>query len=428
MEIGTSIPDANARFSRRNRLFAWHRHGLHILLAALSVKTLQEVAGVRLISFLGPLLLFAMYTYRPSEFRLPRAVKFYALFSCVGLPLLSLIASGRPTFYDAYLICTVICAVLLLLVAFRKLKMSPLEIARAYANAMTVMCILSVLTLEHQWFGGYTMRTFSDFAPLFGLQVSVAVPFISGRHRNLKRLICLITLFFTFSRTSFVFSLLIIIFQLSRESRGALIKGLVLGTILLSAASLTSDVGKLMLEKMINVVAVVSNSSNETPEINPSDLGRLAYAAVTLEALGDPRALVVGHGIKTNHLIIMDRLDTSVWGLDESMADATVHNVYLELMSDTGLIGAFVFITFVIYAGVKIIRRHGLSSPAALSFFAFSLSYLFEANYVAFFFQFFVCFYLWFGAADIASARHRPIVRPPISNDLLSARQSTIGP
>jgi hypothetical protein len=412
METGSFNPAATGEALRPRRRLHYERYLLYFLLAALSVKTLQEVAGVRLASLLGPIIFFAAYSYRPNELRLPSAVKCYALFSCVGLPLLSLIASGKPTFYDAYLVATVTCAIMLLLVAFRKLGFSPLGVARAYANAMTWMCVLSVLTLEHQWFGGYAMRTFSDFAPLFGLQVSVAVPFLSGRHRNLKRLIVLATLFFTFSRTSFIFALLIITFQLSRESRGTFIRGMVVGSLMLAAAALTSDVGSLMLGKMVNVVAVLTNSSTETPEINPSDLGRLAYASVTLESLLEPRALAIGHGIKTNHLIIEQRLDVSDWGLDESMADATVHNVYLEMLSDTGLAGALIFVAFIVYAGVKIVRRHGALSPAALSFFAFALSYMFEANYVTFFFQFFVCFYLWLGSSDAPSVSRRMRIPP----------------
>jgi O-antigen ligase len=117
--------------------------------------------------------------------------------------------------------------------------------------------------------------------------------------------------------------------------------------------------------------------------------------AATFESFSSVKSVLVGHGIKTNSGIIDDFLDISQWGLEESMASATVHNVYIELLSDVGLVGLSLFLVALAYVGFHILRFKGLYSSYSLAFLVFVLSYMFEANYVSFFFQFFMMFFLF---------------------------------
>jgi hypothetical protein len=362
-------------------------------LAALCVKSLQEVGGLRLISTFVPLGLLWIYRKSVQHRRLPNPLWLYLLVTCALLPAMSLLDKRAFSIYDVYLAATSLCAFLLLWVAVHGLRKDLRWIGSTYADVVTVLCVLSVFTLEQQWFGGYTLRTFSDFATFFALQVSVGLPFVQGRYRNLKRLICLIALFFAFSRLSFFLSLSVVVVQLYREHPRRFLKLMVPGALVFTGVMYSTSVGSLMLEKMGNIFAAGASSGEVA--INASDLGRLAYAAVTLEALSDPVVILFGHGIKTNHVIIAAQLDTTLWGLDESMTDATVHNVYLELVSDLGLVGLLCFLGALTYSATAIARTLGWFSEHSLSLAVFAFSYLFEANYVTFFFQFFVCYFLW---------------------------------
>lgn len=367
-----------------------------LFLASLSVKALQELGGIRIASACLPVLLLAMLP--GVRLRMPAPVRNYLLLTCLLLPAMSIVAKRGPNVYEAYFLITVLSAVAVLIVCIDGLKLDLLRVMQVYADIMVFMCVASVFTAQEQWFGGYALRGFSDFATFFALQISVGVPFLTGRFVNLKRLICLIILFFTFSRLSLVLSLAVVLVQVYGENRRVFYR---LAPVLIGGAALvatSTNIGGLMADKFANVFSAALGGT-ESPDINPSDLGRLAYASVTLEALDHAGAVIAGHGIKTNRDIINSRLDTATWGLDEDLADATVHNVYLEILSDSGAIGLVGFVAFLGFAGKRIVSRFGLLSPQGLAILVFAVSYLFEANYVSFFFQFFVCYFLWIASS-----------------------------
>jgi hypothetical protein len=382
-----------------------------LFLASLSIKALQELGGIRVLSVCIPFLLLALLP--GLRVRIPAPLRNYVLFTCLLLPAISIGVKRGTDIYEAYFAVTVLASLAVLTVCVYGLKIELARMMRAYADIMVFMCMASVFTLQEQWFGGYSVRGFSDFATFFALQISVGVPFLAGRFVNVKRTICLVALFFTFSRLSLVLGLAVVLVQLYQENRKSFYRlaPLLVGGVVLVATS--TSIGSLMAEKFANVFSAALGGS-ESVEINPSDLGRLAYATVTVESLDHAGVVIAGHGIKTNRDIVNSRLDTSIWGLDEDLADATVHNVYLEILSDSGAIGLIGFVAFLGFAGRRIVSRFGLLSPPGLAISVFAISYLFEANYVSFFFQFFMCYFLWIAsdASRSPSAASRRGARP----------------
>lgn len=370
---------------------------LCIFLASLSIKVLQEIGGIRILSTCIPLLLLILV---PNvRLRIPISVKLYSIFLCVLLPIISIATKRGFSIYEIYIVITIFSSISILIVCVEALRLSLMQVMQTYADAMVFMCIAAVFTIQKQWFGGYTITGFSDFSTFFALQISVGVPFLSGRFKNVKRAICLVTLFFTFSRLSLVLSFAVVLVQLFQENRRAFYKltPILIGGLLLAGTS--TSVGIVMADKFANVFSAALGGT-DSENINASDLGRLAYASVTIESLDNFGTLSTGHGIKTNRDIISSRLDVATWGLDEDLADATVHNVYLELLSDCGILGLVGFVSFLAFSGKRIISRYGALSAPGLSLLVFSISYLFEANYVSFFFQFLICCFLWM-ASDI---------------------------
>ncbi len=363
-------------------------------LAFLTVKDLQSLADIRLVSLAIPTLLAVFYAGRLRELVVPRTVLAYIALSCVVLPLVSIVNKGAFSVYEFYLIMTVLCGYFLVAMPYSLLQKDMEWLGNMYVGAIVVMCVLSYATFREQWFGSYTIRSFSDFSTFFALQASIAVPFLHGRHRNLLRIFVLITLFLTYSRLSFFLSIFVVIFQTFKENKARFILLIPVFSAVFLTFLLTTTAGNLMLSKMSKLVNIGSgNFAQESPD--PSDLGRIAYLVTTIQHLDSARVIAVGHGIKTNHVIIGKDLDTHAWGLLPSMADATVHNVYLELISDTGLLGLVPFVLCLLYVGRTIARYHGMQSNYFISYAIFVLSYVFEANYVSFFFQYTVMFFLF---------------------------------
>jgi hypothetical protein len=365
-----------------------------LALALLTVKDLQEIAGTRVLSMAIPIFLVAAHAERLWDLVVPKTVLAYIVISCFILPLISIMTKGKPSIYEPYMVMTVLCSYFLIAVPYSLLQKDMEWLGNMYLGAILVMCGLSYLTFQHQWFGSYTIRSFSDFSTFFALQASIAVPFLHGRHRNLLRLFVVITLFLTYSRLSFFLSLLVVIFQTFKENKARFVKLAPVFSALVAIFLLGTTAGNLMLSKMSKLANVNSaDYSIEAPDT--SDIGRVAYLVTTIQRLDSERVVLLGHGIKTNREIIGENLDVSNWGLDPSMADATVHNVYLELISDTGLVGLVPFVICIFYVGRTIARYHGIQSKYFISFSIFVLSYMFEANYVSFFFQYTVMFFLF---------------------------------
>lgn len=370
-----------------------------LALAFLTVKDLQEVAGIRVVSLVIPTLLAALHAERLRDLVVPRLVATYMIFGCVILPLISIVNQGAITVYDVYLPMTILSAYALVGICYSTLGKDLEWLINMYVAAMIVMCVLSYATFSHQWFGSYTIRSFSDFSTFFALQVSLAVPFLHGKYRNSLRVFVLITLFFTYSRLSFFLSLAVVLFQIFKENKIRFLLLVPIFSLVFTGFLLTTTAGNLMISKMTRLVSIGSMSSiGSTPD--PSDLGRIAYLLTTLDNLNGARVIVAGHGIKTNHEIIGKNIDVAAWGLEPGMADATVHNVYVELLSDAGLVGLIPFVICICYVGYVIGKYHGIQSNYFIAFMMFCLSYMFEANYVSFFFEFAVMYFL-FVAYDV---------------------------
>lgn len=365
-----------------------------VALALLTVKDLQEIAGIRVLSTAIPIFLVVAYAEQLWNLVIPKTVLAYVVISCFLLPLISIMNKGAPSIYEPYLVITVLSGYFLVALSYSVLRKDMEWLGNMYLGAILVMCGLCYLTFRHQWFGSYTIRSFSDFSTFFAMQASIAVPFLRGRYRNLLRVFVVITLFLTYSRLSFFLSLFVVIFQAYRENRARFIRLAPAFSVLIITFLLGTTAGNLMLSKMSKLTNVASgNYRAEAPD--PSDIGRVAYLLTTLEKLDSARVILLGHGIKTNHVIIGENLDASAWDLDPSMADATVHNVYIELLSDTGLLGLIPFAICLFYTGLTIARYHGLRSKYFISFSIFVFSYMFEANYVSFFFQYTVMYFLF---------------------------------
>jgi len=362
--------------------------------AFLTIKDFQEVQGIRVVSILIPMLLLILHIRKANSLKIPRVVIFYFIYGCVLLPFVSIYTQGFVSLYVAYLVTTIVCAYIIIAVSYYSLGKGMEWIGNIYTKAIAVVCVFSYLTLEHQWFGGYSIRSFSDFSTFFALQVSVAIPYLKGKFRDPLRIFFLLTLFMTFSRVSFFLSFAVVIFQIFKERKSAAIFIFPVFIGVLAVLLSSTIIGNMMLHKMSNLVAFADVGA-PVSSLDASDIGRVAYMSVTLDSLSDVKLILFGHGIKTNSNIIDQNLDISKWGLGESMAHATVHNVYIELLSDTGLFGLFLFLATLTYIGLYIYKYRGWQSKYFLSFLIFVISYMFEANYVSFFFQFFVMYFLF---------------------------------
>lgn len=376
-----------------------------LFLAALTIKSWQEVAGVRVISTILPLgfLLFLYKAGRPII--APRPVVMLIFVESIVLPIVSIFAKGHVSFYELYLPWTSLAA-LLFINFFRSFVTDDVAaIGYLYAKSLIPVCVLSLLfTFEETWFGAYTITSLSDFSTFFALQLSLAVPFVRFRGAAVVLALFLVTFWFLFSRLSLVLSILIMMIQSInlRSVRSVLLT--LTALLAIAAAGLflaQTGPGRVLSDKLANSASTLAGAS--ITSLNPSDLGRLAYIYTTLEAV-TPHSLIIGHGIKTNHDLIVERLNPALWNLDDSFSQGSVHNVYIEVLSDCGAITTLGFFSVVLYTLLRLTRR-GLRDPIFLSAVVFFVSYLFEANYCTFFFQFFLIYFLWAATSSSNSGR-----------------------
>jgi O-Antigen ligase len=385
----------------RRRLVSYAVLLAALFLAALTVKSGQEVAGIRLLSSSLPLLFLIFLVRADCPISMPRPVLLLIVAECIVLPAISVISKRQISLYEIYLPWTAMSAVLLI-VFFRRFIAADLErVGMLYAKSLVPVCLLSfAFTSQQTWFGAYSIASLSDFTTFFALQISLAIPFVIFRWKNAVVLLFLVTLWFLFSRLSLVLSLIAFTIQRTRLNSlrsliasVATVGGVVVAALLLAQTSLGAE----LADKLINTArSLFGSGSDVLGALNPSDMGRLAYIVVTLNAI-TPSSFFFGHGIRTNHEIIAENLDPIVWSLDEGFSVGAVHNVYLELLSDCGI---FVLVGLLILAFYVItrLRRRGVRDPAFLSSIIFFLSYFFEGNYVTFFFQFFLIYFLWMAA------------------------------
>ena len=369
-----------------------------LYLAALTVKDWQEIAGVRIVSTVIPSL-FLLFLWRVScPIIVPRPVLYVVAAECFVLPAVSVFSKRAVSFYELYLPWTAMSAAISI-VFFRRFVSTDLEkIGELYAKALIAVCLLSfAFTSKTTWFGAYAIASPSDFSTFFALQISLAVPFALFSGGNWVIALFMTTLWFLFSRLSFAMSVLALLLQRLRiVSLRSLVASVAVagGAVVVAILLLQTSLGMELADKLLNTSSSLLGTGGETAStLNPSDLGRLAYIVTTIEAV-TMSSFFLGHGIRTNHELIAANFDPTVWNLDDSFSQGAVHNVYLEVFSDCGvvvLLGLLALMFFIINR----LRRRGRRDPIFLASVLFFLSYLFEGNYVTFFFQFFLIYFVW---------------------------------
>ena len=381
-----------------------------LFLASLTIKAWQEVAGVRVLSTCLPLFFLYLLSYSACPITVPRPVLLLLFVECIILPTSSAISRGNISFYELYLPWTAVSAVIFISY-YRNFLSARLErLGELYALSLIPVCVLSyVFTSDQTWFGAYQLASLSDFSTFFAMQLSLAIPFVLFRWKNGVILFFLITLWFLFSRLSFVLSIITLMVQRSRFTglRSLLANVTTAGVVILTMFLLAqTSLGKELSSKLVNTASSLFGTNDSTLiELNPSDIGRLAYIVTTLDAI-TPISFFFGHGIRTNHEIILEDLDTEAWGLAESFSNGAVHNVYVEIFSDCGVFALLGLSSVVLYI-LSRLRRRGWHDPVFLASIVFFVSYFFEANYVTFFFQFFLIYFLWL--ASLTPAKNVPL-------------------
>lgn len=392
---------------------------IYIYLIFLAIKSLQEIAGFRIVSILVPICLVILNinnfnAYKKIIAKTPWPLLVYIFAFAILIPLLNVVFLENFTVYPIYLSYTILSSFLVLLIALNIFTKNYYFISRHFDATVICLAIINFATFEMQWFGSYTIRSFSDFSTLFALQLSLCIPFISGRLKILKQFFLLFTIVLSFSRISLFFGTIIIIIQAFRDSvtRGFL---LLITVLIVIATVLTStNTGQVMSSKLERLFDNFIATDADRTSLDPSDLGRVAYIEATFNGLDGIDKVLFGSGVKTNESIIAKNLNVNEWGLDESMASATVHNVYIEMLSDIGLTGLLPFLALLVYIFIRLIRMRGFFSPVSLAYYNFILTYMFEANYVTFFFQFMIFFFL-FCTLDLSKPRSNSFKYPSIS-------------
>jgi hypothetical protein len=379
-----------------------------LFLGALTVKDWQEVAGVRVLSSALPLL-FLFFLQRVScPLSLPRPVLYLVVAECLALPALSIFTKRTVSFYELYLPWTVISAVLFIAFFRRFISVDMTKIGELYSKSLIIVCLLSfAFTAQVTWFGAFSIASLSDFSTFFALQLSLAVPFLLFKGNRSIIALFLVTLWFLFSRLSLVLTVIAMLVQRIRINNLrsitlniAALSGLGIGAFLLAQTSL----GTQFTSKLVNTSSSLVGSGDEAlNELNPSDMGRLAYMAITIGAV-TASSFFTGHGIRSNAEIIAEQFDAAAWGLDESFAVGAVHNVYLEIFSDSGILALVGLLTILVFT-INRLRRRGVRDPIFLSALLFFFSYLFEGNYVSFFFQCFLVYFLWAASLEVKEPR-----------------------
>ena len=185
-----------------------------IFLAALTIKYGQEVAGVRILSSAMPLL-FLLFLIRVScPITLPRPVLYLVAAECLALPAISIISKRAISFYELYLPWTVISAVIFVVFFRRFISIDLRKVGPLYAKSLILVCFLSfAFTSQTTWFGAYSIASLSDFSTYFALQLSLAMPFTLFKGRCPVIALFLVTLWFLFSRLSFVLAVAVLFIQ-----------------------------------------------------------------------------------------------------------------------------------------------------------------------------------------------------------------------
>lgn len=267
-------------------------------------------------------------------------------------------------------------------------KVSAVEAARLLVLTTLVPIILSYLTITRPWYGGYQIISYSDFSTFFATQLSIIFPFIFYIKKRINRLLIVfvyvITLILLAARGPILALLISYMVFNFKNIRIRTILGLVLTGSFLYAIN----------QNLINYYLSKLNPYSENYAAL-SDLNRWAYILATLSYLPSVLVVFIGNGIKYNKTIIYDYFAKGGFSFTP-LDDATVHNIFLEIYSDYGIIIVFCVLFYMLYIFISINRLvHPDKQPFLISITTFFINYNLEPNYVHYFFWTMLAFYYY---------------------------------
>ncbi len=268
-------------------------------------------------------------------------------------------------------------------------------IARLIVYMTLPHIFMSYFTISSQWYGGLQIFSYSDFPTFFAMQLSIIFPLIHFVKERFLRIFFqfffLFTIFILGSRGALLAILLS--YGIIYRSKLSFKKIIILFMIIVFLIMIIYDVNP----NLINYYFMKLNPFGENYN-NVSDFNRWLYIIATQQASLEDWHWLLGSGIKTNAQIIQHFFQVNTFNNVAILSDATVHNLFLELYSDYGIVvlGSLVVLMLDIYIKInKAFLRNFEFLYIKLSFIIFIVNYNLEPNYVHFFFWFFIFFYLF---------------------------------
>ncbi len=224
----------------------------------------------------------------------------------------------------------------------------------AYAQ---VMVVISALALDRVW---HERKTLPKLVAGWSLVVSVLAVFV------------------TFSRGGFI-SLVFTISVLLIQRRFNFIPLLITALIGLGLVQFLPDTYSSRINSLLQLVP----SSTASPLSDPSFVGRLSENTVAYRMFLDDPFLGVGLG---NYRVLYQDYSRHL-GLDTRRVSRTPASLYLEILSEQGLVGSIVFVILIVYIFAGLVKARRNFSFAGMRDEAFMTSailagmagYMFEA-------------------------------------------------
>lgn len=267
-------------------------------------------------------------------------------------------------------------------------------VSRIIVYASLVHVFLAYFTIEFNWFGGFQMKSYSDFPTFFAMQLSIIFPLIhfikKKKIRYAIMIIFIITIFLLAARgplLALMLGYMIVYRQMLRFKD--LIYIISLFIVLLLIVSIL-DYG--LIDYFLMKINPFSDNYNLI-----SDLNRWLYIVATLDSSFEGLNWLYGSGLKNNANIIKSFFENdfiNTYNNFATLENATVHNVFLEIYSDLGIF-VFIILMYVIYKYYRIFTRtlSSFNQYLTISLIVFIINYNLEPNYIHFFFWFFIFFY-----------------------------------
>jgi len=274
-------------------------------------------------------------------------------------------------------------------------QITPKQIALFSVILIIPHVILSYTTLHREWYGGFQIVSYSDFNTFFAMQLAIVFPFLTYiKNTFLKGFLVglfLITLLLLGSRGALLSILIMYTYVLFRKKG---IKFLFIASILFMLLFL---VVYIVNPEIINFYLIKINPFSNNYD-NNSDMNRLHFIIATLTHLPHWWSILIGNGIKENANIIaqyMSNLSDVNFNVE---IGATVHNLFLELYSDYGIVIMLFLIIVLLRYFFKLQKYSKVDkayTPLYVSCGIFFINYNLEPNYIHYFFLFFLFFYAY---------------------------------